>query len=90
MSAAEIVAFASRLGLTVADFKLMSIGFLIDVCKEKTDMLNGEHEDREEKYLQIKAHLPIIERKYAEGTITEARYQEYMARYKELAAEYEQ
>ena len=54
MAAADVLAYASQCGLTAADFEKMSIGFVIDVCLARIDLMKGKKNNDEETYLKMK------------------------------------
>ncbi len=72
---------AVKCGLSVADLKLLTIGYTTDYCEEF--LKKGKNSDSD-KYRQFKDILPIVLEEYENGEITETRYLEFMQRYKQL------
>ncbi|WP_440447879.1 hypothetical protein [Ruminococcus sp.] len=85
MTAQEILSYAVKCGLTVADIKIFSIGFVLDYIDTYYKLKNNQniHAD-EEKYLKLKSVLPFVEEKYNSGNITYQQYSEWMSDYKRL------
>lgn len=85
MTAQEILSYAVKCGLTVADTKTFSIGFILDYIDTYYKLKNNYniHAD-EEKYLKLKSVAPFIEEKYNNGNITYQQYSDWMSNYKRL------
>lgn len=80
-----MVAIVTKCGLTVADFKTLSLGFVLDVCDVQVKLANGEdiHQD-EEHYHQLKDVYNFMISGYNDGTISKERYTQFMEEYEEL------
>ena len=89
MRGVELLAHATKCGLTVADFKTFSIGYIIDYCVTNIKLLKGEnlHED-EEKYHKLKDVLPFVEENYKNEIISEKEYKKFMSDFKILEERY--
>lgn len=82
------MAYATRCGLTVADFKILSIGFVVDYCIARSELESGDNNDEEKKYIMLKKNYSIIRDKYERGEISEEKYQSFMKRYEKMEALY--
>lgn len=76
-------------GLTAADFKEFSIGYVIDYCDTMSEICKEKdlHKD-EERYYKLKDILPFVEEKYKSGKMTEKEYNEFMDDFKKRDEEY--
>lgn len=74
--------------MTAADFKRLSLGFVIDFCTCRLQIEKGEEINEENKYHQLKDVLPFVEEEYENGVIDESRYRDFIADYKELEGKY--
>lgn len=89
MTACEILAYASRFGLTVADFKNLSIGFVLDFIETQFKINKGVNLHSEEiRYYRMKKIRSSIERKYLNKEITEKDYLNWVAKFSVLEARY--
>lgn len=80
-----MLAFITRCGLTVADLKTLSLGFVLDTCDIQMRINNSEdiHED-EEHYYQLKDVYSFMAKGYKAGTISKERYDQFITEYEEL------
>ena len=79
----ELLAHAIKCGLTVADFKSFSIGYIIDFCTTTVKLLKGENlHEAEEKYHKLKDVLPFVEENYKNGKTSAAEYEKFMSDFK--------
>lgn len=85
----EILAYATRYGLTIADFKKISIGFVLDFLEIQSDIDTQSDIHLDEKnYNQMLSIFPIVEEKFKNGKISEKRYKEWIEKFKALEEEY--
>lgn len=84
MTSVELLAYCTLNGLTVADLKKLSIGYVIDYVLMCRNIKNKEdlHDD-EDKFHKLKDILPFAEQKYKDGKISKERYELFLADYKE-------
>lgn len=89
LTAKEVLSYAVRCGLTVADLQRFTIGFVIDYVETYFALRNHKniHED-EEKYQKMKSVLPFVTERFENKEISEEHYSEFMNRYKELEDRY--
>ena len=88
MAAADVLAYASQCGLTAADFEKMSIGFVIDTCLARIDLIKGKKNSDEETYLKMKGIVDSVRAKFESGGISQARYDDFLTKYRRLEAIY--
>lgn len=89
MSGCELLAYAVRHGLTAADFKLFSIGFITQFLDIQLKINKGTSlHDEEKKYYQLKGIYDLVQEKYKNGKIGDKEYQNWMKRYTELEGRY--
>lgn len=82
----KILSFAVKNGLTVADFKSLSIGFIIDFCLENS---GAEKDDCDaEKYQKLKDIVKFVDEDYQNGDITEDEYLKFKKNYQRLEDQY--
>lgn len=89
LTAKEVLSYAVRCGLTVADLQRFAIGFVIDYVETYFALRNNKniHED-EEKYRKMKSVLPFVTERFENKEISTEQYSEFMNRYKELEDRY--
>lgn len=89
LTAKEVLSYAVRCGLTVADLQRFTIGFVIDYVETYFAVRNNKniHED-EEKYRKMKSVLPFVTERFENKEISTEQYSEFMNRYKELEDRY--
>lgn len=89
LTAKEVLSYAVRCGLTVADLQRFTIGFVIDYVETYFALRNNKniHED-EEKYRKMKSVLPFVTERFESKKISEEQYSKFMNRYKELEDRY--
>lgn len=81
--------YALRCGLTVADFKNMSFGMVVEVIDTNRKIREGEDiHEQEKQFNQLKDVLEFIIEGYQNGEISEIKYQDFMKQYKEMEALY--
>lgn len=74
--------------MTVADFKHLSLGFVIDFCVTKAYLENGNFNSDEERYRQMKDIIDYVTEDYENGTINAERYNDFMIKFKSLEERY--
>lgn len=85
----ELLSYAVRCGLTVADLKKFSIGFIIDYIFTYSNVKNNiDIHAEEEKYLKFKSILPFVDERLKKGEISQRQYNEFMDDYKMLEDKY--
>lgn len=89
LTAKEVLSYAVRSGLTVADLQRFTIGFVLDYVETYFALRNNKniHED-EEKYQKMKSVLPFVTERFENKEISTEQYSEFMNRYKELEDRY--
>lgn len=89
LTAKEVLSYAVRCGLTVADLQRFTIGFVIDYVETYFALRNNKniHED-EEKYRKMKSVFPFVTERFENKEISTEQYSEFMNRYKELEDRY--
>ncbi len=88
MSAYDILTFAVKSGLTAADLKEFSLGFIIDFCVTKQSLEKGDTNTDEEKYLKLKDVYPFIVEDHENGKISDKKYTDFILKYKSLEERY--
>lgn len=82
--------YASRYGLTVADFKELTIGFILNFFDIHLKLSKGINIHKEEiKYQRMKKAYPTIEKRYRSGKLDEREYKEFIHKFKVLEERYE-
>lgn len=73
--------------MTVADFNILSIGFVVEFCLERLNSDTNKKSD-EEKYLKFKEILPLVEERHEDGEISESEYTDFIKKYQSLEGQY--
>lgn len=80
-TAEELTAIFLELGLSVRDFKYLTIGMGINLIKSaeirEKKRRNIEVIDPEEQYLKLKANEPMVDELHAKGEISEQKYKAF-------------
>lgn len=74
--------------MTAADFKTLSIGFVIELCIARLELAAGREDRSEETYLKMRDILPVVTERFEHGEIGEERYTEWMDKYIRLEGMY--
>lgn len=89
MTACELLCYASRYGLTAADFKILSIGFVLNFLDMQVKIANNKDiHAAEKKYNRMKRDLPYVEKRYRSGQLDREPYLEFIRKYKALEKRY--
>ena len=82
MPISELCVMMFAIGLSLADFHDITLGFALDLLHDKARSIrraNGEQvSDPEHQYKVMKADQPLIEQLHEEGKISEQDYQRYI------------
>lgn len=85
-----MLAYAINCGLTAAELKKFSIGYVVSFIDVFAKIKRGVNiHAEEEKYLKLKSILPFVTERLKNGEVSEQEYNEFMKDYKKLEDKYE-